>query len=168
QRGRGRGRVQGLAHHRGGQRSAHGVLGQGGRGVRRVQTQGQMILVFGGQSLDEVSTRGTFRTHCRRLPWMHRDLRTRPSPWRNADRPLAAQRMIDSFPTPEKLAAEARAILRKAPPPTGHALYVRLIRKGFINARGEVTKLIGGSAEPEQNYETWTDTSNGKRQSSGE
>ena len=26
-----------------------------------------------------------------------------------------------------------------------------------INARGQVTKLLGGVADPEPNYETWTD-----------
>jgi hypothetical protein len=71
--------------------------------------------------------------------------------------------MANSLPTPKELAAEAREALRKTPPENGHALYVRLIRKGFINARGQVTKLIGGSAEPEPNYETWTDDVNGPR-----
>jgi hypothetical protein len=32
-----------------------------------------------------------------------------------------------------------------------------LIRKGFINARGQVTRLIGGSAEPEPDYPTWSE-----------
>ena len=61
-----------------------------------------------------------------------------------------------NFPTPEKLAAEAREALRKTPPKTGHDLFVDLVRKGFINARGQVTRLIGGSAEPEPNFETWS------------
>jgi hypothetical protein len=60
-------------------------------------------------------------------------------------------------PTPEELAAEAREALRKVPPKSGHELFVELLRKGFINANWQVTKLIGGSADPEPNYETWTD-----------
>jgi hypothetical protein len=59
-------------------------------------------------------------------------------------------------PTPEELAAEAREALRKVPPKTGNALFVDLVRKGFINSSWQVTKLIGGLAEPEPNYETWT------------
>jgi hypothetical protein len=76
--------------------------------------------------------------------------------------------MKRAVPTPEELSAEARAALRKAPPDTGHALYVRLIRKGFINARGQVTRLIGGSAEPEPNYQTWTGDKNGARKRKSE
>jgi hypothetical protein len=63
-------------------------------------------------------------------------------------------------PTPEQLAAEARAALRKVPPKRGHELFVELVRKGFINALGQVTRLIGGSAEPEPNYGTWTEDNN--------
>ena len=75
--------------------------------------------------------------------------------------------MKRSFPSPEELATEARAALRNRPPDSGHALFVRLIRKGFINARGQVTRLIGGSAEPEPNHETWTDAANGARKRKG-
>lgn len=59
--------------------------------------------------------------------------------------------------TPEQLAAEAREALRRVPPKTGRELFVELVRKGFVNARGQVTKLIGGSADPEPDYPTWTD-----------
>jgi hypothetical protein len=59
------------------------------------------------------------------------------------------------YPTPEELAREAREAMRKHPPKEGRELFMQLVRWGFINARGEVTKLIGGSAEPEPNYETW-------------
>jgi hypothetical protein len=59
-------------------------------------------------------------------------------------------------PSPEELAREARQALQKQPPKEGRDLYIELVRKGFINARWQVTKLIGGSAEPEPNYETWT------------
>jgi hypothetical protein len=68
--------------------------------------------------------------------------------------------MNNGTPTPEELAFEAREALKKVPPKTGHELFVELVRKGFINARWQVTKLIGGSADPEPNYPTWTDTSN--------
>jgi hypothetical protein len=59
-------------------------------------------------------------------------------------------------PSPEELAAEAREAFRKRPFEDGPELFVRLVRKGFINAQGQVTKLIGGSAEPEPDRETWT------------
>jgi hypothetical protein len=42
------------------------------------------------------------------------------------------------------------------PPKEGRELFIDLVRKGFINAQGEVTKLIGGSAEPEPDYQRWT------------
>jgi hypothetical protein len=58
-------------------------------------------------------------------------------------------------PTPEDLAAEAREALRRVPPKSGRALYIELVRKGFINALGQVTRLIGGKAEPEPDYEHW-------------
>lgn len=64
--------------------------------------------------------------------------------------------MKNLFPTPEELAVEAREALRRVPPKTGRALFMDRVRKGFINARGQVTRLIGGSAKPEPNYETWT------------
>jgi hypothetical protein len=64
--------------------------------------------------------------------------------------------MVNMPPTPEGLAREAREVLRKHPPKEGRELYVELVRKGFINARGEVTRLIGGAAEPEPDYENWT------------
>jgi hypothetical protein len=59
-------------------------------------------------------------------------------------------------PSPEELAREAREVLRKHPPKEGLELFIELVRDGFINARGEVTRLIGGSAEPEPDYQTWT------------
>jgi len=64
--------------------------------------------------------------------------------------------MNNSFPTLEQLAAEMREAFRKKPLETGHALYTKLVRWGFINARSQVTRLIGGSAEPEPNYESWS------------
>ena len=51
-------------------------------------------------------------------------------------------------PTPEEVAREAREALEKsAETPQEH--YDRLVRRGWINARGEVTRLLGGEAEPE-------------------
>jgi hypothetical protein len=64
--------------------------------------------------------------------------------------------MKNLYPTPDELAAEAWEAIRKRPPKSSREEWIDLIRKGFINARGEVTRLIGGSAEPEPNYETWT------------
>jgi hypothetical protein len=62
--------------------------------------------------------------------------------------------MAGLYPTPEELAREAREALRKHPPKEGLELFIELVRNGFINAQGQVTRLIGGSAEPEPNYET--------------
>jgi len=59
-------------------------------------------------------------------------------------------------PSPEELGREARETLRKFPPKEGLDLYIELVRKGFINARWQLTKLIGGSAEPEPDYQNWT------------
>jgi hypothetical protein len=64
--------------------------------------------------------------------------------------------MISSSPTPEEIAAEAREALRThKESPDEH--FTRLVRLGWINARGEVTKLLGGEADPEPNYQTWTE-----------
>src|SRR5262249_44371836 len=82
--------------------------------------------------------RPQFRLYSRRLPPQYIAMEYLPSP------------------SSEQQAAEEREALRKTPPLTGHALFVDLVRKGLINARGEVTRLIGGSAEPEPNRETWT------------
>ncbi len=50
--------------------------------------------------------------------------------------------------TPSTLAAEAREALKTKPEsPEDH--FARLVRKGFINSSGEVTRLLGGNAEPE-------------------
>ena len=51
--------------------------------------------------------------------------------------------------TASELAEEARAALA-AHKETSSEHFERLVRKGFINRRGEVTKLIGGDAEPEE------------------
>jgi hypothetical protein len=64
--------------------------------------------------------------------------------------------MPNPFPTSAELAAEAREALRQHPPLEGRELYIWLVRQGIINAKWQVTRLIGGSAEPEPDYQTWT------------
>lgn len=55
---------------------------------------------------------------------------------------------MNSLPTPRELAAEALEALRAAPEdPKLH--FQRLVDQGWINTRGQVTKLLGGDAEPE-------------------
>jgi hypothetical protein len=58
-------------------------------------------------------------------------------------------------PSPEELAREAREALARRPRKSAREEFTDLVRSGFINARGEVTRLIGGSAEPEPNYQSW-------------
>src|SRR5262245_38143549 len=65
--------------------------------------------------------------------------------------------MILDSPSPEDIAAETREAWRRRPKKSSHELFQELVRKGWINARGQVTKFLGGEAEPEPNYETWTD-----------
>jgi len=64
--------------------------------------------------------------------------------------------MIINSPSPEEIAAEARDVWRRRPPKSSRERFTELVRKGWINGRGQVTKLLGGIAEPEPNYETWT------------
>lgn len=50
--------------------------------------------------------------------------------------------------SPKELAQEAReALARDTETPRDH--FSRLIREGFIDARGKVTVLLGGDAKPE-------------------
>lgn len=51
--------------------------------------------------------------------------------------------------SPKEVAEEALAALRREPRPTPEETWARLIKLGFINSRGEVTKLLGGDADPE-------------------
>jgi hypothetical protein len=56
---------------------------------------------------------------------------------------------MNSLPTPRELAAEAIEALRAAPEdPSQH--FQRLVDQGWINMRGQVTKLLGGDVEPEK------------------
>ncbi len=70
-------------------------------------------------------------------------------------------------PTPEQLAQEAREALSRRPAMTSREHFTWMVRKGMINARGQVTRLIGGSAEPEPNYETWTPERDGQGRNRG-
>lgn len=51
-------------------------------------------------------------------------------------------------PTPAEIAKEAREVLARVKE-TPQETWDRLIHLGWINAKGEVTRLIGGDAEPE-------------------
>ena len=64
--------------------------------------------------------------------------------------------MINSSPTPDEIAAEAREALSRMPPRTPRQHFRKLVRLGWINAQGQVTKFLGGEAEPEPDYQTWT------------
>jgi hypothetical protein len=65
-------------------------------------------------------------------------------------------------PTPEQLAKEAREALSRRPAMTPREHFTWMVRKGMINARGEVTRLIGGTAEPEPSFETWAPERDGR------
>lgn len=64
--------------------------------------------------------------------------------------------MNNPFLTTEELAADAREALRNRPKLTGREYFVQMIRNGFINEYGEVTRIIGGEAEPTHNYKNYT------------
>ena len=56
------------------------------------------------------------------------------------------------FPTAEELAREAREVLSRRNEKPGER-FDRLVRLGWINRQGEVTRLLGGDAEPEPDSE---------------
>lgn len=56
------------------------------------------------------------------------------------------------YVSPKEIAREAREILARNPE-TPEQHFERLVRAGFINKRGEVTKLLGGDADPEPHAE---------------
>jgi len=62
--------------------------------------------------------------------------------------------MNNPFPTPKELAAEAREAMRKHPPGPPGSEFDRLVELGWINAKGELTGLLGGEAEPESKAAT--------------
>lgn len=52
------------------------------------------------------------------------------------------------IPTATELGREALEVLKRSKePPKEH--FERLVRLGWINRRGQVTRLLGGDAEPE-------------------
>ena len=59
-------------------------------------------------------------------------------------------------PSPAQLAKEAREAFKRVPPKSPREDFIEMVREGRINARGELTKLFGGQAEPEPHRETWT------------
>jgi hypothetical protein len=56
------------------------------------------------------------------------------------------------FLTTAELAAEARKALRESRE-SSHNHFERLVMLGWINRQGEVTRLLGGDAEPEPDSE---------------
>jgi hypothetical protein len=63
---------------------------------------------------------------------------------------------MNRFPTAAELAAEAWEAIRREPPQNPHEHFQELVRLGWINARGQVTKFLGGVVDPEPDYQTWT------------
>lgn len=59
---------------------------------------------------------------------------------------------MSRFLTTAELAAEARKALQESREPS-HEHFERLVRLGWINRQGEVTRLLGGDAEPEADSE---------------
>ena len=53
-----------------------------------------------------------------------------------------------NFWTPEEIAREAREVLARNPE-TPEQCFQRMVRAGFINERGQLTKLLGGDVDPE-------------------
>ena len=56
------------------------------------------------------------------------------------------------FMTTAELAADARKALRESRE-SSHEHFERLVKLGWINRQGEVTRLLGGDAEPEPDSE---------------
>jgi hypothetical protein len=63
-----------------------------------------------------------------------------------------------SFPTTQDIGREA---LTRSPENRAEHL-ARLIRRGWLNQRGELTRILGGDAEPEP----WADSNGGQRKPS--
>jgi hypothetical protein len=64
-------------------------------------------------------------------------------------------------PSPQDVAREAREALSHSRE-TPDELYERLVRRGWINRRGEVTRILGGNVEPES-----TPESDGRQEANG-
>lgn len=52
------------------------------------------------------------------------------------------------YPTAQEIAREARQALSRCNE-SSHERFERMVRLGWINRKGEVTRLLGGEAEPE-------------------
>jgi len=63
----------------------------------------------------------------------------------------------NGYPSPDEIAAEARESLSRRPPKSPRERFQEFVRLGWINARGQVTKFLGGRADPEPHYQTWTE-----------
>lgn len=59
---------------------------------------------------------------------------------------------MNRFATAEEIAREARYALSRRKEKPGER-FDRLVRLGWINRQGEVTRLLGGDAEPEPDSE---------------
>lgn len=59
---------------------------------------------------------------------------------------------MNRFPTPEELGREALEALSRRKEKPGER-FDRLVRLGWINRQGEVTRLLGGDVEPEPDSE---------------
>lgn len=57
---------------------------------------------------------------------------------------------------PRQLARRARRALRPDPPEGSRDLFLRLVRSGWINARGQPTTRISGTVDPEPGCVAWT------------
>ncbi|HET6882237.1 MAG TPA: hypothetical protein VFI31_18880 [Pirellulales bacterium] len=59
---------------------------------------------------------------------------------------------MNRFASAEEIAREAREALSRCKEKPGER-FDRLVRLGWINRQGEVTRLLGGNAEPEPDSE---------------
>lgn len=59
---------------------------------------------------------------------------------------------MNRFETADEIAREAREALSRRKEKPGER-FDRLVRLGWINRQGEVTRLLGGDAEPEPDSE---------------
>jgi hypothetical protein len=65
---------------------------------------------------------------------------------------LAKLESMTRFMTTAELAADARKALRE-PRESSHEHFEQLVQLGWINRQGEVTRLLGGDAQPEPDSE---------------
>ena len=64
--------------------------------------------------------------------------------------------------SPRELAEQAVTALRRARPDNPQELFQQLVERGWINADGEVTRLLGGDAEPELTAENHRQDADGQ------